>query len=133
MAAGKMAAAGLALAAALGGTGMAAEPPRAAEPPKAAEALDYAELFRTRGLNCMHPTVDAAKATVEVTKGPTSEGDVTTVRVKAFYAGLMKRNVLEADVMVRRSGSIRQMRIAPLSDTGTGARRCGMEKAWADF
>jgi hypothetical protein len=99
----------------------------------AAEAPDYSELFRTKGLKCVHGTVNTDKAKVEITRPAEAAGDITTVRVKAYYEGLIKKNVMEAELMVRQSGSIRQMKIHVLSDTGTGLGSCALEKDWADF
>ena len=35
--------------------------------------------------------------------------------------------------MIRQAGSIRQMKIKMLSDTGTAVLGCDMEKEWKDF
>ena len=101
----------------------------------AAGAADtkYDELFRTKGLKCIHPTLNVDKATVEILKGPTTAGDVTTVRVKAYYEGWMKKNVMESDLMIRQAGSIRQMSIKVLSDSGSAHKPCDLEKGWKDF
>jgi hypothetical protein len=55
----------------------------------AAEGVNYIDLFRTRAIKCIHPTVNPEKATVETVKEPEAKGDITTVRVKAFYQGLL--------------------------------------------
>jgi hypothetical protein len=55
----------------------------------AAEGVNYIDLFRTRAIKCIHPTVNPEKATVETVKEPEAKGDTTTVRVKAFYQGLL--------------------------------------------
>ena len=101
----------------------------------AASAADvkYDDLFRQNALKCIHPTVNIEKATVEILKGPTTAGDVTTVRVKAYYEGWMRKNVIESDIMVRQAGSIRQMQVKVLSDTGTPHKACELETGWKDF
>ena len=100
-----------------------------------AQAADpnYAEMFRTRALKCIHSTVNPDKATVEVTRGPTTLGDVTTVRLKTFYEGLVRKNVMESEVMIRQAGSIRQWKVNTLADSGTGGHNCALEKNWTDF
>ena len=98
-----------------------------------AEAIDYAAVFKKDVLKCMHPTVNVDKATVEISKPAEMAGEITTVRIKAFYDGLIKKNSLEADLMIRQSGSIRQIKVKPLSDTGTGMGSCDLEKNWKDF
>lgn len=105
---------------------LAAPPARAADP-------DYVTLFRQKVLKCLHPTVNFDKATVEVSKGPDKVGETTTVRFKTFYDGLVRKNSMETEMMIRQSGSIRQMMVKPLADTGTGGGRCALEKSWADF
>ena len=99
----------------------------------AAEAVNYAELFRTKAIKCVHTTVNPDKATVEILKGPETAGEITTVRVKAYYEGLIRKNTMEADLMIRQAGSIRQMKIKMLSDTGTAVLGCDLEKDWKDF
>ncbi len=101
--------------------------------PARAADLNWVELFRQQVVTCMHKTVNAEKATIEVIKGPTTSGDITTVRMKTYYDGLMRRNVMETDMLIRQSGSIRQMKINNLSDTGTSVAKCDMEKNWHDF
>lgn len=99
----------------------------------AAEAVNYAEIFRTKAIKCVHSTVNPDKATVEILKGPDVAGEITTVRIKAFYEGLIKKNVMEAELMIRKAGSIQQMKIKMLSDTGTAVLGCDLEKNWKDF
>ena len=103
-----------------------AAPARAADP-------NWVELFRTQVIKCMHSTVNPDKATIEVIKGPQTAGEITTVRIKTYYDGLVRRNVMETDMMVRQAGSIRQLKISPLSDTGTSLTKCDLEKTWRDF
>jgi hypothetical protein len=99
----------------------------------AAEGVNYIDLFRTRAIKCIHPTVNPEKATVETVKEPEAKGDTTTVRVKAFYQGLLKKDSMEADLMIRQAGSIRQMKIQVLSDTGSVHKPCTLEQNWQDF
>ena len=101
--------------------------------PVHADTINYAELFRAKALGCIHPTVNLAKATVEVTKDPSTSGEVTTVRVKAYYEGWLKRQVIESEILVRQAGSIRQMRVNVLSDTGNAHSHCALESGWSDF
>ena len=117
-----LAMAGLALAAMFAG----GAPARAAD-------VDYIQLFRTKAIKCIHPTVNADKATVEISKPAETAGDTTTVRIKTFYAGMIKNNAMETEMMIRQAGSIRQMMIKQLSDTGTAMGSCAMAKNWVDF
>jgi hypothetical protein len=98
-----------------------------------APPVDYVGLFRTKVLPCVHPTVEADKATIELRKEATTSGDITTARVGAFYAGLIKKNSMEVDIMIRQSGSIRQLKINVLSDTSAVHGSCDLTKNWADF
>jgi hypothetical protein len=98
-----------------------------------AEAIDYVALFKKDVIKCLHATVDPAKAQVEISKDAVTDGDVTTVRLKTFYDGLLKKNSMETELMVRQSGTIRQMKIKVLSDTGTSVFGCALEKNWKDF
>lgn len=100
---------------------------------RADQAINYPELFRLNAIKCVHSTVNPEKATVEVLKGPDTVGEITTVRVKAYYDGLIRKNVMEAELMVRKAGSIRQMMIKVLSDSGTAVLGCDLEKTWKDF
>jgi hypothetical protein len=95
--------------------------------------IKYDDLFKTRALKCIHPTLNVDKATVEILKGPTTAGDVTTVRVKAYYEGWMKKNVMESDLMIRQAGSIRQLSVKVLSDSGSPHKACELENGWKDF
>jgi hypothetical protein len=101
--------------------------------PAYAETINYTELFRTKALGCIHPTVNLEKATVEMEKDPSTTGEVTTARIKVYYEGWMKKQVMESDLMVRQAGSIRQMRVAVLSDSGSAHAGCALEKNWSDF
>ena len=100
---------------------------------RADQAINYTELFRLNAIKCVHATVNPEKATVELLKGPDTSGEITTVRVKAYYDGLIRKNVMEADLMVRKAGSIRQMMIKVLSDSGTAVLGCDLEKTWKVF
>ena len=95
--------------------------------------VDYAEIVKTKILKCLHPTVSPEKATVEVVKPATKNGDVSTTRYKVFYEGLVKKNAMELDLLVRQAGSIRQMKVNVLSDSGTGGGSCALAKNWGDF
>ena len=98
-----------------------------------ANPIDYVQLFRTKVLPCLHPTVQADKAEIEIQKESTHSGDTTTTRIQAFYPGLIKKNALQADVLVREAGSIRQLHVNVLSDTSTLHGSCDLTKNWADF
>jgi hypothetical protein len=102
-------------------------------PSYAADAPNYGDLFRAKALKCIHPTLNVDKATVEILKGPTTAGEITTVRVKAYYEGWLKKNVMESDIMVRQAGSIRQMMVKVLADSGSAHKKCDLEDNWKDF
>jgi len=95
--------------------------------------VDYVELFKTKIMPCLHPTVKADSVSVELRKEPATSGDVTTARVEAFYAGLIKKNSIQADIMVRQSGSIRQLQVKVLSDTSMLHGSCDLTTSWKDF
>ena len=99
----------------------------------AADAVNYTDLFRTRAIKCIHPTVNPEKATVETVKEPETKGDTTTVHVKAFYQGLFKKDSMEANLIIRQAGSIRQIKVQVLSDTGPAHKECALEQNWQDF
>ena len=105
--------------------------PPASAPVRAAD-IDYPGLFKSKILKCIHPTVSAEKATVEIVNAPATKGDITTTRLKAFYPGLIKKDAMELDVLVRQAGSIRQMKVDVLSDSSVGGH-CSLTKEWADF
>ncbi|MBV9825323.1 MAG: hypothetical protein JO001_06580 [Alphaproteobacteria bacterium] len=100
--------------------------------PASADDPKYADLFRDNAMKCLHPTVDPAKATIEQEKGPDKSGDTTTVRFKVYYPGMIKKDVLEAELMVRQSGSIRQMKVNVLADSAS-SKPCDLVKNWKDF
>ena len=95
--------------------------------------VDYVELFKTKIMPCLHPTVKSDSVSVELRKEPATSGDVTTARVEAFYAGLIKKNSIQVDIMVRQSGSIRQLQVKVLSDTSMLHGSCDLTTNWKDF
>jgi hypothetical protein len=95
--------------------------------------VDYVELFKTKVMPCLHPTVKSDSVSAELRKEPTTSGDVTTARVEAFYSGLIKKNSIQADIMVRQSGSIRQLQVKVLSDTSMLHGSCDLTTNWKDF
>jgi hypothetical protein len=95
--------------------------------------VDYVELFKTKIMPCLHPTVKSDSVSVELRKEPATSGDITTARVEAFYAGLIKKNSIQADIMVRQSGSIRQLQVKVLSDTSMLHGSCDLTTSWKDF
>ena len=98
-----------------------------------ASPVDYVELFKTKIMPCLHPTVKSDSVSVELRKDPATSGDITTARVEAFYAGLIKKNSIQADIMVRQSGSIRQLQVKVLSDTSMLHGSCDLTTNWKDF
>jgi hypothetical protein len=98
-----------------------------------ASPVDYIELFKSKIMPCLHPTVKSDAVSVELRKEPATSGDVTTARVEAFYAGLIKKNSIQADIMVRQSGSIRQLQVKVLSDTSMLHGSCDLTTTWKDF
>jgi hypothetical protein len=115
-------------AAALGLSLAAAGPVRAADP-----AIDYVAIAKAKVLKCLHPTVKPDGATAEITKPTVTEGDVSTTRIKMFYSGMIKKNSVELEILVRKAGSIRQMRVNVLADTATEVGSCNLTKNWVDF
>jgi len=106
-------------------------PPHAAAQTTA--PIDYLALFKTQIMPCIHPTVKEDTVTVELRKEPTTSGETTTARVEAFYKGLIRKNSIQADIMVRQAGSIRQFKVSVLSDTSPVHGSCDMESNWKDF
>jgi hypothetical protein len=102
-------------------------------PSRAADAVDYVAIAKSQVLKCLHPTVKPADATAEITKPTSTAGDISTTRVKIFYSGLVRKNSAEIEIMVRQSGSIRQMKVNVLADTATEVGSCNMVKNWVDF
>ena len=97
-----------------------------------AEPVNYEKITRERILQCLHPTTDPKKATVEVVKTSTSnQGEET--RVKVFYEGLVRKNALEMDVMIRRAGNISQLQVKVLADSSPSLSSCPMTKYWIDL
>ena len=106
----------------------------AAVAPANAESIDYTKLFQEKVMHCLHPTVNTDKATYEIAKGPSKTGETTTVRFRVFYTGLVGgKNVMDADLMVREAGSIRQAKVNVLSDTGKSLGKCQLADNWADI
>lgn len=101
-------------------------------PAQAAE-IDYTKLVRERVLHCLHPAAHADTAKVEVVKPPQVNGDISTVRLKVFYSGMIKKHSLDLDLLIRQAGSIRQMKVDVLADTGTELRKCELTNNWVDF
>ena len=95
--------------------------------------VDYVELFKTKIMPCLHPTVKSDSLSVELRKEPATSGEITTARVEAFYAGLIKKNSLQVDIMVRQAGSIRQFQVKVLSDTSMMHGSCDLTTNWKDF
>jgi hypothetical protein len=95
--------------------------------------VDYVELFKTKIMPCLHPTVKSDTVSAELRKEPATSGEITTARVEAFYAGLIKKNSLQVDIMVRQAGSIRQLQIKVLSDTSMLHGTCDLTTNWKDF
>jgi hypothetical protein len=102
-----------------------------------ARAEDNAQLIeqlsRTRILTCLHPTVNTSTAIVELGARTPSGVDTTQQRVKVFYDGLIRKNALEMDVLLRASGTIRQFRVNVLSDTSPVLVGCPLTKGWTDY
>ncbi|MBV9757199.1 MAG: hypothetical protein JO047_09110 [Alphaproteobacteria bacterium] len=123
---------GIGCAAALGAM-LVALPGWAGQTPARAADLDYTKLVRERVLHCLHPAAHADTATVEVAKPAEVNGDISTVRLKVFYSGIIKKHSLDLDLMVRQAGSIRQMKVNVLADTGAEMRKCELANNWVDF
>jgi hypothetical protein len=96
-------------------------------------SLDYVEIFKTKVFPCIHPTVKTDTVKVELAKEAATAGDITTARVQAFYQGLINKNSMQVDIMVRQSGSIRQLKANVLSDTSSIHGSCELVKDWKDF
>lgn len=101
--------------------------------PAGAAEIDYTKVVRERVLHCLHPGAHADTAKVEVEKPAEVKGDISTVRLKVFYSGMIKKHSMDLDLMVRQAGSIRQMKVDVLSDTGTELRKCELTNNWVDF
>jgi len=95
--------------------------------------VDYLELFKTKVMPCLHPTVKSDTVSAELRKEPATSGEITTARVEGFYAGLIKKNSLQVDIMVRQAGSIRQFQVKVLSDTSMLHGSCDLTTSWKDF
>jgi hypothetical protein len=108
-------------------------PPGAAAQTTSPASLDYVEIFKTKIFPCLHPTVKVATLKVELSKDAATSGDITTARVQAFYQGLINKNSMQVDIMVRQAGSIRQLKANVLSDTSALHGSCELVKDWKDF
>ncbi len=95
--------------------------------------LDYPQLFKERVLTCIHPTAHPETTTVEVVKGPTKDGNISTTRLKVFYRGWIKSNSMDVDMLVRQVGSLRQLKVNLLSDSGISLSSCDLITHWDDF
>jgi hypothetical protein len=95
--------------------------------------VDYAKLFLERGLKCIHPTAKPDTARVEVLKGPEVKGDISATRLRVYYSGMVKKHTMDVEVLVREAGSIRQMKLNVLADSGMEVGSCDLTKNWADF
>lgn len=102
-------------------------------PPAAADTIDYVNVAKNNVLKCLHPTVKPDTATAEIAKPTEVTGDTSKTRVTVFYSGLVKKNKMDVDIMVRQAGSIRQMKINVLDDSSTGLASCAMAKNWVDY
>jgi hypothetical protein len=107
--------------------------PGAAAETTSPASLDYVEIFKTKIFPCIHPTVKIDTVKVELSKAAATSGDITTARVQAFYQGLINKNSIQVDIMVRQSGSIRQLKADVLSDTSALHGSCELVKDWKDF
>jgi hypothetical protein len=84
-------------------------------------------------LKCIHPTVKGDKTTAEIDKPAITAGDVTTTRVKIFYSGWLKKNVLVLEV-AERAGKPTLTKVRILEDTGTGGRsHCKYLEGWQEM
>jgi len=101
--------------------------------PAAADTIDYVNVAKNNVLKCVHPTVKIDTATAEVAKPTEVTGDTSRTRVTVYYSGLVKKNKMDVDILVRQAGSIRQMKINVLADSSTGVAPCAMAKNWGDF
>lgn len=99
-------------------------------------AMDYLDFAKNTLLNCVHPTtsVETARAELEQGHEPTTEGDVTTARVRIFYKGWINDNSMLLEISNRKCGSINEIRASVLEDTGTGKSPvCNYLEGWQDI
>jgi hypothetical protein len=82
-------------------------------------SADAVSFVKTELLHCIHPTVKADKAQVEIDKPTVTEGDTSTTRVRVFYEGAIKKNSMIVEVM-EKAGKPPLVRAKVLEDTGTG-------------
>ena len=99
-----------------------------------AASVDAVSFVKTELLHCIHPTVKADKAQVEVDKPTVTEGDTSTTRVRVFYEGLVKKNTMLVEVM-EKEAKPPLVRAKVLEDTGTGhAPTCKyLQEGWQEL
>ncbi len=102
--------------------------------PPTASAADAVSFVKTELLHCIHPTVKADKAQVEIDKPTVNEGDTSTTRVRVFYDGAVKKNSMLVEVM-EKAGKPPLVKAKVLEDTGTGhAPNCKYTKeGWQEL
>ncbi len=83
------------------------------------KADDVLSFVQKELLKCIHPTVKADKAKVEIDKPAVTEGDTSTTRVRVFYEGAVKKNTMVVEV-AEKSGKPPLVKVQVLEDTGTG-------------
>lgn len=99
----------------------------------ASARVAYEEILISRVLPCLHPTARRENARVEQVTGPITTGEMTRSRHKIYYQGLIRRNVAEVELLIRQSGSIRQMMVNVLSDSAPSTIPCSLTSRWTDF
>ena len=82
-------------------------------------SADAVSFVKKELLNCIHPTVKADKAQVEIDKPTVTEGDTSITRVRVFYPGLVKKDSMLIEVM-EKAGKPPLVRAKVLEDSGTG-------------
>jgi hypothetical protein len=85
----------------------------------AVASADAVSFVQKELLHCIHPTVKADKAQVEIDKPTMTEGDTSTTRVRVFYEGAVKKNTMVVEVM-EKAGKPPLVKVKVLEDTGTG-------------
>ena len=97
-------------------------------------SADAVSFVKTELLHCLHPTVKADKAQVEIDKPTATEGDTRTTRVRVFYEGLVKKNSMLVEVM-EKAGKPPLVKAKVLEDTGTGhAPTCKyLQEGWQEM
>jgi len=82
-------------------------------------SADAVSFVKKELLHCIHPTVKADKAQVEIDKPTVTEGDTSITRVRVFYPGLVKKDSMLIEVM-EKAGKPPLVRAKVLEDSGTG-------------